>query len=335
MGLSLALFVFALQIMKEGAHPLRPLVEDNLQVHHVADGVGFGWLAASAILSGSPIAAMALTLQDAHVIDSLTAFGIINGSRIGAGTMVLLIGLLYTLRGADRRSGMSTGLLALLIAQTVQFPAVILGTIFLRSRLFNAINIQNLQNMTSVVDSVVDPATTGMARLLPDWWLLPVGVGLMLISFRLFDHAVPTDLIHADRVQSARLFRQPVFMFGLGAAITFITLSVSVSLGMLVPLVAREIIRREHIIPYIMGAGITTFVDTLAAAMLLRNHASVTIVAVEMVTITLISLVYILLLFRPYRRVVLGTADYLLEHPKALGIYLGAFVLVPVVLILI
>ena len=56
-----------------------------------------------------------------------------------------------------------------------------------------------------------------------------------------------------------------------GALVTLLTLSVSVSLSVLVPLNHRGYVRRENVIPYIMGAGITTFVDTLLAALLLTQ----------------------------------------------------------------
>ena len=62
-----------------------------------------------------------------------------------------------------------------------------------------------------------------------------------------------------------RLLYRPLVTFALGLAVTTLTMSVSVSLSVLVPLSARGYIRRENVIPYIMGANITTFVDTLVA----------------------------------------------------------------------
>jgi Na+/phosphate symporter len=62
-------------------------------------------------------------------------------------------------------------------------------------------------------------------------------------------------------------------------------MSVSVSLSILVPLSDRGFIRRENLIPYILGANITTFIDTLLASVLLDNPLAFTIVLVQMVSI--------------------------------------------------
>ena len=77
----------------------------------------------------------------------------------------------------------------------------------------------------------------------------------------------------------------------LGALITLISMSVSLSLGILVPLSTRGFIRRENVIPYIMGANITTFIDTLLAAVLLDNPPAFTIVLVQMLSISVVSVV--------------------------------------------
>ena len=81
---------------------------------------------------------------------------------------------------------------------------------------------------------------------------------------------------------SGLVFRSWI-MFALGAMVTLITLSVSVSLSILVPLNHRGYVRRENAVPYIMGAGITTFVDTLLAAALLSNPAAFAVVVAQMV----------------------------------------------------
>ena len=71
----------------------------------------------------------------------------------------------------------------------------------------------------------------------------------------------------------------------------------SVSLSLLVPLSARGYVRRENLIPYIMGANITTFIDTLLAALLINNPMGFTIVLVQMITATFASLVILIFIF--------------------------------------
>src|SRR6185503_137463 len=99
-------------------------------------------------------------------------------------------------------------------------------------------------------------------------------------------------------------------MFLLGAAITSLSMSVSVSLSILVPLSNRGFIRRENVIPYIMGANITTFVDTLLASVLLNNPAAFTVVMTEMLSITLVSFVILVAFYHRYERAMLSFVSW-------------------------
>ena len=53
----LALFALALEITRAGAGSLAPLLSD-INVEGVANALGFGWLFAYVVLSGSPVAAI-------------------------------------------------------------------------------------------------------------------------------------------------------------------------------------------------------------------------------------------------------------------------------------
>ncbi|MEA2008463.1 MAG: hypothetical protein U9O54_05040, partial [Chloroflexota bacterium] len=96
--ISLYLFMLAIALMKDGACGVAPLVRDSFSVTNAANSLGFGWLFAYIIMSGSPVAAAAVAFFDAGVIDKLSAFAMITGSRLGASIIVLFIGFLYVLR---------------------------------------------------------------------------------------------------------------------------------------------------------------------------------------------------------------------------------------------
>ena len=102
-GLGLLLFVLALELLKKGAGGLGPLLR-GLGVEGFTGGLGFGWLMACVVLSGSPVAAMALSLLASGTLTTAETFGMIAGSRLGASFVVLVIGALDDLR-AGRVSG--------------------------------------------------------------------------------------------------------------------------------------------------------------------------------------------------------------------------------------
>ena len=113
-----------------------------------------------------------------------------------------------------------------------------------------------------------------------------------------------------------------------------ISMSVSVSLGILVPLSHRGFVRRENVIPYIMGANITTFVDTLLAAVLLNNPQAFTVVLTEMLSIAIVSLVILTFVYRRFERASLSLVATITEDGRNLALFMVVLLVVPIVLLL-
>ena len=133
----------------------------------------------------------------------------------------------------------------------------------------------------------------------------------------------------------SRLVYRPIVMFSLGALVTMVSMSVSLSLSILVPLSARGFVRRENVIPYIMGANITTFIDTLLAALLLQNHSAFTIIFVGMFSITIVSIVILLTIYQPYRLLILNSVDRMTANNLNLVLFMISILLLPILMILI
>ena len=133
----------------------------------------------------------------------------------------------------------------------------------------------------------------------------------------------------------SRLVYRPWAMFALGALITLISMSVSLSLSILVPLSSRGFVRRENVIPYILGANITTFVDTLLAAVLLDNPAAFTIVLVQMLSISVVSVGLLAMVYRRYERGTLDFVAWVTMENRNLAVFMAAIFLAPIILMLI
>jgi sodium-dependent phosphate cotransporter len=333
---SLYLFILALTLMKDGARGVAPLVRNLLAVNNAGNALGFGWLFAYIIMSGSPVAAAALTFFDAGVVDKLGAFAMITGSRLGASFIVLFIGFLYVLRGRDRATSLSMGLLSLAVTGTTYLPGLFLGAGLLRTGLLDNVQLHSGTLLQSVVDLAIDPVASVATGLLPQWMIFLVGLGVMLVSFNLFDKCLPQMTLKESQLGwMSRLVYRPWVMFILGALITLISMSVSLSLSILVPLSSRGFVRRENVIPYIMGANITTFVDTLLAAVLLGNPPAFTVVLVEMFSITVVSIITLGILYRRYLRAMLDWAAWVTASNRNLAVFMIIIFVVPVFLMLI
>ncbi len=338
---SLFLFILAIQLLKSGAKVLVPFIKDGLAVRNAWNALGFGWLFAYLVLSGSPVAATTLFFFDAGAIDKLGAFAMIAGSRFGASFIVLALGFVYTLRGHERKGSLSIGLLSLLVTFAIYIPALIVGYWILQWRLLDWLHPTASSSLVSVLDILFDPIVDGingalgafLSRQISQLLVFGLGFGVLWYSLNLIDHSMPDMKLKESAFGGmSRLLYRPIVTFLLGAGITSITMSVSVSLSLLVPLSARGYIRRENVIPYIMGANITTFVDTLVAALLISNPGAFTVVLVEMLSVAVVSLIVLLLVYRPYEQVLLHLVELIGQSNRNLGLFLLIIVAIPVAL---
>jgi hypothetical protein len=122
-------------------------------------------------------------------------------------------------------------------------------------------------------------------------------------------------------------------MFGLGCLVAFLTLSVSMALTVLVPLVANGYLKREDTIPYIAGANITTLADTLVAAVLIGNEDAVRVVLAEVVGVSAFTLVLLAVAYPLVRSGSIAWARFVLSSRTHLAGFAAALLVMPVVLI--
>jgi solute carrier family 34 (sodium-dependent phosphate cotransporter) len=329
-AVALFLFVLAIQLMKEGAKALAPALSDSPLFSNAVSTLGAGWLGAYVVLSGSPIAAVALSLYVGGAATELQTFTMLSGSRLGASFVVLLVGFLYSLRNRGRNRGESIGMgvLALSLTAVVYVPGMLLGYGILKSGMLDGINWSASGDVLSIVDVIWGPALDALTTL-PGWTLLPIGLGIILVSFRLLDNVLPQ--LDGERHGSGKgaWMKRPWPMFGLGCLVATLTLSVSVALTLLVPLASRGYIKREESIPYIMGANITTLADTLVAAMILGSPVAVQIVLAEAIAVSIVSLFYLALVYGPLVRSIMALDDWVVSSNRRLWFFVAILFVLP------
>ena len=124
-------------------------------------------------------------------------------------------------------------------------------------------------------------------------------------------------------------------MFALGCLVALITMSVSVALTVLVPLVAKGYAKREDILPYIMGANITTLGDTMLAAFALHSAAAVRIVLAEVIATSILSII-ILTFFYPQLQTFIWKVQRMMVRSKPrLAVFTAALFLLPITIIIV
>jgi Na+/phosphate symporter len=330
---ALAIFIFALQSLRAGAGGLKPVLE-QFSLNGTPNIVGFGWLGSYAVLSGSPVAAIALSLFSEGVISDTETFAMINGSRMGASFIVLFVGFLYWVRGKRNPDGLYIGVVALLTAFTLWGPVIPLGQVILSEGWFDGVRFGSPGAITSIVSTIYDPMITRMTDHVPRLGMFAIGIGVLLFSFSVFDRALPNLDQPGPRFERAsEILHQRYLMFLFGLIVTGMTLSVSLSLTILVPLTLKGYVKRDSIIPYVMGANIATWIDTLFAALLLDTPRAFTIVFVEMITGASVSLFVLIFAYGPYQRAILHVARLATRDRRGFGVFLGAVLIVPALLL--
>jgi len=224
----------------------------------------------------------------------------------------------------------------LLTAFTIWLPTLPIGILALKSGWFDSVEVGTPGGLTSFIDTVYDPLVNRAVDWLPTLLVFVTGIGILLAAFTVFDRALPNleqPSLRVERIKER--LHHPLAMFALGLVITAMTLSVSISLTLLIPLSLKGYVRRDNIIPYVMGANITTWVDTMVAALLLDSPRAFTIVFTQMVVGAVVSLVVLFVLYKPYSRVILATARRVTHTQRGFALFLGAILLVPAVLFLV
>ncbi len=332
----LGLFVTALGVMKAGAAALIPSLQGSIFTDNIWSTLGMGWLGAGLVLSGSPIAASSLTLLDGGAIDKFQAFTMLTGSRLGASFVVLVVGFIYALRrtgGQSRRAPMAIGILSLTMTMVAYLPGAVIGYLLLSGGHLDGVNLTAPPGLLSVTDAAFGWAVDLAKDFLPSWGLFPVGLGILLLAFKAFDGALPQ--VDSERLEhrSDAWYKKPWLMFLVGCGVALLTLSVSVALTVLVPLVAKGYLKREDTLPYIAGANITTLADTLVAAILLGDPVASRVVLAQGLGVMLFTLPLILVFYPPVRAFCLGVSKATLGSRYRLAGFIGVLFTVPIGLI--
>ena len=162
-----------------------------------------------------------------------------------------------------------------------------------------------------------------------------IGLACLLLAFKLIDTVLPT--LDATALHSSRadwLTRKwPMFL--LGSAVALVTMSISVALTVLVPLVAKRYVKVDHVLPYILGANITTLGDTMLAAFALDSPAAVRIVLAEVIATSVLSLLVLAFFYQRILKSMWQLHVLGAKSPRRLATFTAVLFLIPVTIILV
>ncbi|MBX0296119.1 sodium:phosphate symporter [Haloarcula nitratireducens] len=334
---SLLLFLFAVQLLGASTAAAAAPLERFFRRYVTGSGqaLGASWLATYVLTNGSVVAALSISLFKTGILTASQLFLMLAGSRLGGAAIVLLIGMLdyFQKRRYSFSESTRLGILTFLLSHSVYLPATVLGYLLLpvlraefesvSSRI--ELSVHPLAVFDPVTGAVVDTAGVGTG--------LVIAVLVLFGSLTLFDWVLKRINTEWLRERFFRRFRHKWTSFGLGVLITGVTTSVAFSLGVVVPLYNRNYIRRQEIVPYVLGANIGTFFDTVVIAVLLESPRGVAIV-LSLVAVGTIITVGTLVRFSTYFRAVETIQIRLVADRRYLTGFLISLGILPIFLVL-
>ncbi|WP_390278009.1 sodium:phosphate symporter [Halobellus rarus] len=257
------------------------------------------------------------------------------GSRLGGAAIVLLIGMLDYFQKRRYSFGEATelGVLTFLLSHSIYLPATVLGYLLLPRLQTGFGAVSNRIELSFHPLAAFDPATGAIVDTVGVGLALVIAVLVLFGSLTLFDRLLKRIDTEWLRKRFFRRFQHKWTSFGLGILITGVTTSVAFSLGVVVPLYNRNYIKREEIVPYVLGANVGTFFDTIVIAVLLESPQGVAIV-LSLVAVGTIITVGTLVRFSTYFRAVETTQTRLVTNRRYLAGFLVSLVILPIVLVL-
>lgn len=323
------LFLLAVQLLGTATEATAPALRGPLLLVVGGDpsALGAGWLGAYLLGNGSVVAALAVSLFAADLLSGGQLFFMVVGSRLGAAGIVVFIGAVdYFQRRLSLAESVSMGLLTFLLTLSVYLPVAALG--YLGLPLVTSAGARIGLPAGWWPFDLVEPVTSLVLSLLGPGASFLLAVAMLFGNPKLFDEVLTRVDTGTLRRRVFDHFQRTWVAFGLGLLVTGMTTSVTFSLGVIVPLYNRGYVKRDELVPYVLGANIGTLLDTLVVAAVLGSPRGITIVLTILGVATAVTTGFLAVSGR-YSRAIGLVDDRLLEDRAAFVGFVALLVLIP------
>lgn len=335
--ISIMLFILGLQLLGESTEAIAQLLEGlvTLLVTGEISALGTGWFMAYIVLNGATSAAIGIAFLEAGLIEVVNAFMVISGSRLGAAFIVIFIGLLEYLQGKndDLKDSCSVGILQFLTTYIVYVPAIIIGYFIIDNFELSFLEVNGPEWLNYGIDAIFSPFVEFFASFLPPSLLFISSIVVVIISLQIFDKAFKG--LGGEKFRSKYLrfrFGNKWIAFAFGSLVTLLTTSVALSVGIIVPMYNRGYFKRKEIIPYLMGANLTTMISSFMAAIVIGSPLAMKAVIILTATV-LVTTIIALIFYDEMYRGLQKTFNTLMMHDRYMIVFVALLFLTPLLMI--
>lgn len=282
---ALLIFLFALELMLSSLQQLGKTAAETiiLATSNPFTALFIGLLVTAIIQSSTATTSMTVALVASGSLTLESAVPIIMGANVGTTITSTIVSLGFLPKKKEFRRAVAAGtyhdffnILTVIILFPLEYYFQFL------SRLSQAIATTFFSQPIGLLHGNFSMLGGGFGAL-TDWLVASIGNGFVLIVLSLlllfgsilFFRKVLTNLLgfeSSERFQQF-FFRSPMKSFAWGVLTTAAIRSSSVTTSLVVPLVAKKVVRLRSAVPFILGANIGTTISAFLAAMVNSNTA--------------------------------------------------------------
>ncbi len=282
---ALFIFLFALDLMISSLQHLGKTAAETiiLATSNPFTGLFIGLLVTAIIQSSSATTSMVVALVASGAITLEGAVPIIMGANVGTTITSTIVSLGFITRKKEFRRAVAAGTyhdffntLTVIILFPLEYYFGFLSGLssFIASHLFNQ-PIGPSRGTFSLLGSGFSPVIDFLVNGIGNGFLLALLSFALLFGSILFFRKVLSNLLgfgSQERFQRF-FFQHPLKSFGWGLVTTAAIRSSSVTTSLVVPLVAKKVVKLKDAVPFILGANIGTTLTAFIAAMFNSNTA--------------------------------------------------------------
>jgi len=281
---ALIIFLFALDLMISSLQHMGESAAEAiiLATSNPFTGLFIGLLVTAIIQSSSTTTAMAVALVASGSITLEGAVPIIMGANVGTTITSTIVSLGFITKKKEFRRAVAAGtyhdffnILTVVILFPLEFYYGVLSSSsqYIATRFFD--EPIGITTTDFSILSLFKPVVQFLVDHIPYGFILTIFSFSLLFGSILFFRKVLSDLLGFGSQGALQrfIFQHPLKSFGWGLVITAAIRSSTVTTSLVVPLVAKKVVRLRSAVPFILGANIGTTITAFIAAMFNSNAA--------------------------------------------------------------
>lgn len=341
----LYLFIFSIELIKKTSLVFAPDIKNFLaQSLTPLKAICTGWFTTSIAQSSGAVGSVTAAFAGNNFITLSTAIYILIGASLGTTITALIISLITTTKKRkDFRHGFEIGLCYSLYSAMLVIIVFILEyffklfsktSLFLANFLGEKISLLHIPNFIELITS---PLMNLVSKINNHFSILILAFIILIFTLKYISKSVIKILGGESKARKFinKHFESKYKTYLIGAILTGIVFSSSITIGLLVPLAVARLINLKKAIPFILGADLGTFTDIFLASIIINKPLALA-TAISYFLFGVLGA----LIFLPNTKFLFKTTKYIskklirISKRKALYILTG-FILIPLLVILI